>query len=371
VLDARTLNRALLERQMLLGRRNKPVGEALEHLVGMQAQAPLAPYVGLWSRLEGFATDELAALTVERKVVRAHVMRATIHLVTARDCLLLRPLMQPVVANNFASSEFARNLKGLDIEAVLAAGRALLDESPRSRTDLGRLLCERWPGLDPVPLSYVATLLVPSVQVTPRGVWGTGGPALWATIESWLGEPLSRETRGLDELLLRYLAAFGPASTADIRTWSGLSGVSEVIERLRPDLRIWRDEMGRELFDVPDAPVPDPGTPVPARFLPEYDNVLFSHADRARINDLAQRIPLPPGNGGVMGTLLVDGFYRGTWRIARLGDCATLHIKPFERLSKAHRDDVSAEGARLLTFATNATSCEVEIADYDRTTRQR
>jgi Winged helix DNA-binding domain len=371
VLDVRTLNRALLERQMLLSRSNMAVGEALEHLVGMQAQAPLAPYVGLWSRLEGFASDELAALMVERKVVRTHVMRATIHLVTARDCLLLRPLMQPVVTNNVARSEFARNLKGLDLDAVLVAGRAFLDERPLSRGELGRLLSERWPDRDQVSLSYVATYLVPSVQVTPRGVWGAVGPALWATIESWLGQPLPREARGLDEVFLRYLAAFGPASVADIRTWSGMSGVSEIIERLRPELRIWRDEVGRELFDVPDAPVPDPGTPAPARFLPEYDNVLFSHADRARINDLAQRIPLPPGSGGVMGTLLVDGFYRGTWKVARLGDRATLHIKPFEHLSKAHRDDVNDEGVRLLAFATNAATCDVEIADHDRTPHHR
>ena len=366
MLDARTLNRALLERQMLLSRSKVAVGEALEHLVGMQAQAPLAPYVGLWSRLECFATDDLAALMVERKVVRTHVMRATIHLVTARDCLLLRPLMQLVVTSNFASSEFARNLKGLDMEAVLAAGRALLDESPRSRANLGRLLSERWPDRDPVSLSYVATFLVPSVQATPRGVWGAGGPAIWATIESWLGQSLPHENRGLDTVVLRYLAAYGPASVADIRTWSGLSGVSEVTERLRPDLRVWRDEAGRELFDVPDARVLDPGTPAPARFLPEYDNVLFSHADRARINDRAQRIPLPPGNGGVMGTLLLDGFYRGTWRIARSADRATLQVKPFEQFSKAQTEDVSAEGLRLLVFATNATTFDVEVAKYER-----
>lgn len=366
MLDARTLNRALLERQMLLSRGNVAVGEALEHLVGMQAQAPLAPYVGLWSRLEPFATDDLAALVVERKVVRTHVMRATIHLVTARDCLLLRPLMQPVVTNHFASSEFAHNLKGLDIEAVLAAGRALLDESPRSRTDLGRLLSERWADRDPVSLSYVATFLVPSVQATPRGVWGAGGAAIWATIESWLGQPIPRENRGPDKVVLRYLAAYGPASVADIRTWSGLGGVSEVIERLRPDLRIWRDDVGRELFDVPEAPVPDPGTPVPARFLPEYDNVLFSHANRDRINDQAQRIPLPPGNGGVMGTLLLDGFYRGTWKIARSADRATLRVKPFERLNKAQIEDVSTEGVRLLVFATDATTFDVEVEKYER-----
>jgi len=132
--------------------------------------------------------------------------------------------------------------------------------------------------------------------------------------------------------------------------------VSEVIERLRPDLRIWRDDVGRELFDVPEAPVPDPGTPVPARFLPEYDNVLFSHANRDRINDQAQRIPLPPGNGGVMGTLLLDGFYRGTWKIARSADRATLRVKPFERLNKAQIEDVSTEGVRLPVSYTHLCS---------------
>jgi hypothetical protein len=303
---------------------------------------------------------------VAREAVRTHVMRATIHLVTARDCLILRPLMQPVVNRNFAGSEFARNLKGLDTDEILVASHALLGERLRSRTELGRLLSERWPDRDPVSLSYVATLLVPSVQVTPRGVWDAGGPAIWATIESWLGQPLPRETRGLDEVVLRYLAAYGPASVADVRTWSGLSGVSEVTERLRPNLRIWRDQLGHELFDVPDAPLPDSGTPAPVRFLPEYDNVLFSHADRARINDRAQRIPLPPGTGGVMGTLLVDGFYRGTWKIARSADRATLQVKPFESLSKAEIEDVNAEGLRLVAFATNAKTFDVEVAKYER-----
>jgi hypothetical protein len=363
VLDARTLNRALLERQMLLGRSSIPAGEALEHLVGMQAQAPLAPYVGLWSRLKGFAADELAALIVAREAVRTHLMRSTIHLVTARDCLRLRPLLQPVLNRDYGSSVFARNLKGLDTEAVLAAGRALLEERPRGRSELGRLLSELWPARDPASLSFLVTFLVPSVQVTPRGVWGAVGPPVWATMDSWLGQPLTGEANGLDGVVLRYLAAYGPASVADIRTWSDLSGVSELVERLRPDLRVWRDELGRELFDVQDAPVPDPATPAPARFLPEYDNILLSHADRARVNDQAHRIPLPPGNGAVMGTLLVDGFYRGTWRIVRSGDRATLHIRPFERLGKSAAQEVSSEGVRLLAFATDATIFDVELAD--------
>jgi winged helix DNA-binding protein len=361
VLGTRALNRALLDRQLLLRRHALPVADVVERLVGLQAQAPLAPYVALWSRLERFDPGELADLVRERRAVRTHVMRSTIHLVTARDCRSLRPLMQAAVEGTDASRAFARDLVGVDRAELAAAGRALLDERPRGRAELGRLLGERWPDRDPWSLAAAACFLVPVVQVPPRGLWGETGPVAWATIERWLGEPLPAAPEPADAALLRYLAAFGPASVADMRTWSGLRGLRAVADRLRPRLRAFRDERGRELLDLPDAPLPDPATPAPPRFLPEYDNVLLSHADRTRMDDRGHPIPLAPGNGAVMGTVLVDGFHRATWRIAREGDRAILRVAPYAPLARREAEAVAEEAAALLAFAA-ADAADRDVA---------
>jgi hypothetical protein len=364
VLSQRALNRALLARQMLLQRATLPAADAIEHLVGMQAQAPLAPYVGLWTRLEGFRTEELVRLIAERHAVRAALMRRTVHLVTARDCLSLRSLMQPVLVSGFAGSPFARRLAGMDMPALIEAGRALLEEHPRTRVELGRLLRERWPERDATSLAYAVSYQVPLVQVPPRGLWGssTQGQATWTTMEAWLGRPLDQDPAP-DEIVLRYLAAFGPASVMDVRTWSVLPGLRAVTERLRPRLLSFRDERGRELFDLPEAPRPDPETPAPVRFLPEYDNVLLSHADRTRVMSADRNTPLFPGNGGAFGTVLVDGFYRGNWKITRQRASATLTIAPFTALSRQEADDVAEEGAHLLAFAAaGAGTHDVQFA---------
>jgi Winged helix DNA-binding domain len=344
LLSRRALNRALLERQLLLRRSPLAPAEAIEHLVGLQAQAPLAPYVGLWSRLEGFEPASLSALLRERRTVRTHAMRATIHLLTARDALRLRALTQTVMVRSHRSTPFARALAGEDLQAIAAAGRALMDERPRSRAELARLLAGRWPERDPNAIATTVTYLVPTVQVTPRGLWGERGAPRWATIEAWLGEPLP-DPPAPDEAVLRYLAAFGPAGPADARTWSGLNGLAEVMERLAPHLRRFRDEHGRELLDLPDAPRPDPGTPAPARLLPEYDNVLLSHAERSRINDLGRPIPPAPGNGAQMGTFLVDGFLRGTWRLRE----GRVELDPW---APVETGEVAAEAERLQSMSS-------------------
>jgi hypothetical protein len=331
---------------MLLRRVKLPAARAIERLVGMQAQVPTDPYIGLWSRVDGFETGELAGLLQNRHAVRAvTMMRTTIHLVTAGDCLTIRPLLQPVVERAFRHSPFSRPLAGLDIDEVVAAGRALLEERPRTIAEVGKELQERWPDREADPLGYAVRFLVPAVQTPPRGIWGKGGRPILATAESWLGRPLETDP-SIDEVVLRYLAAFGPATTSDVQTWSWLTGTREVLDRLRPRLRTFRDERGRELFDLPDAPLPDPDTPAPVRFLPEYDNVFLSHDDRSRIVDrnwVDQVL--------MRGFLLVDGFMRGVWKIDRKRDAATLVIGLWETLAAQHRTEVEEEAARLLEFA--------------------
>jgi len=350
VLDARALNRALLERQLLLRRSTISTREAIERLVGMQAQIPADPYVALWSRLEGFQLDDLARLITDRKAVRTSLFRATIHLVTARDALALRPVVQPALERLFQSaSPFGRQLTGVDLERLLALGRRLVDERPLTSAELRPLLHKRWPKRDQDSLAAAIGYLVPLVQVPPRGIWGASGQPRRTSLEAWLGRPLDRK-KSPDAMILRYLAAFGPATVGDARTWSGLSALAEVFERLRPGLRTFRDENGRELFDVPDGPLPDPETPAPPRFLPVYDNIVLSHADRSRVIRASDRKRTGYMEGVNFGSVLIDGFVGATWTLKREPKAATLRVALLERLPKRERVALEDEAARLLSF---------------------
>jgi Winged helix DNA-binding domain len=358
VLSSRALNRALLERQMLLRRRRMPVLEAVERLVALQAQVPRDPYVALWSRLDRFRPEALSEALADRRAVRLTLLRGTLHLATAGDALALRPVFQPIIERVlFGSSPLRRAVESVDLDELLAFFRDLLETEPRTRAELVRAAADRWPGVDADSLGY-AMYLLPTVQVTPRGLWGRSGRSAFTTLERWLGRP-GGPASDPGEVIFRYLAVFGPATAADVRAWSGLAGIPEVLEGLAPRLRTFRDEPGRELFDVPDGPLPDPDRPAPVRFLPEYDNILLGHDDRSRI--VPEGVPrwTDVGWGGV----LVDGLGAARWQAEATKTRAILRVEPFVRLRRADREAVSAEGARLLELvAPEAEKREVTLA---------
>jgi Winged helix DNA-binding domain len=344
ILTERALNRSYLERQLLLRRVELPVVAAVEHLVGMQAQSPNAPYLGLWSRVDGFAIDHLAAAITDRRLVRASLMRGTIHLVSAADYRALSPLLRPLLAR------FVQPAPD-DVEEILATATEVLEERPRTPTELRQQLGERRPDGDPEIMARAARFLLPLVHVPPKGLWGQSGQARLTTARSWLGRDVDTRPRP-DRLVLRYLAAFGPATVKDMQTWCGLTGLREVVAGLSGRLRTFRTEDGAELLDVPDAPQPDPDTPAPARLLPEYDNALRSHTDRRRIMTDPHRAALfATKNDAPTPAFLIDGFVRGTWKLDRTRTAATLTLRPFGKLSKKDHAAARAEADRLLTFA--------------------
>lgn len=348
VLDRRTLNRALLARQLLAERSALPVPDAIEHLVGLQAQEPLEPYAGLWSRLAGFAPAALADLVAERRAVRTLLMRRTLHLVTAADCLRLRPLHQQMVVTRMYGT-LRRALPGVDLDELAAAATPYFVDEPRRVGEVARAIGDRWLGVAARDLGDALGTLVPLVQVPPRGLWGRSAPAACRTIESWLGRPLGPPADvDLDYLVLRYLRAYGPSASADVRAWSGLAGLPAVIARLRPRLRTFRDERGRELLDVADGVLPDPDTPAPPRFLPAFDNAVLGFADRTRIIDDEFR-GLSVGGARFV---LVDGRVAATWSTARADPSGpvTVTVTPLRALAGAERDAVLEEGTALATF---------------------
>jgi len=347
-LSLRALNRATLDRQLLLRRHEMPARQAIRHLGGLQAQAPLAPYVGLWTRLAGFTTGELSALLSERTVVRAPVMRATVHLADTADFVAFRPLFGALMAAGLRAN-YARTLTGVDLDALAAQAAALLAKRPLTRAQLARDLAAAWPAAEPMSLAYAVTYLVPVVQVPPRGIWGKNAQATWTTAESWLAGPIGpANPEVVDDLVLRYLAAFGPATVADIQTWSGLTRLREVTDRL--ELRAYQGPDGAELLDLPDMELPLEDVPAPPRFLPEYDNLLLSHADRRRVIPHAHPVPLWPGNGATQGTLLIDGVWDAIWKIT----AEALTITSFRRLTAPEESAITDEAAKLLTFTSPA-----------------
>jgi hypothetical protein len=327
----------------------------------MQAQLARPPYIGLWSRVSGFRAADLTRLARERKVVRGTLMRATLHLVSTRDYLGLRPLLQPMLSREFQRVLHDR-VPGLEIDPVLVAARVCLEEQPCTFNEVRAVIAKKWPKLDQRALGYAVRTHLPLVQVPTDTPWGWPGAAAFAVAESWLGKALGK---GWDarELVLRYLAAFGPAAPRDAEMWSGLTKLRDAFEALRPRLRVFRDEKGRELLDLPRAPRPPADRPAPARFLPDYDNLMLGHADRTRIVPEVHRARLATTNLRVVSTFLVDGFVAGAWRASRARSAAVLALEPFESFSRKVRAELTAEGGRLLRFAEpDARTFEVRFS---------
>jgi hypothetical protein len=348
VLDIRALNRATLARQRLLDRADAGVADTVAHLCGLQAQEPQEPFIGLWSRLARFDPAELDAALTGRTVVRTHLMRRTVHLVTADDALAWRSRHDAMLRQR-AQGAYRRELAGVDLDELAAAGRAVMaDGRARTMAELVAGVEDRWPGRPRRALGeLLIAALVPMAQLPPRGLWRARAGVRNLPLAAWLGrdvEPLpdaAGDPVG-QRLVRRYLAAYGPAATADLRAWCGLAGLPAAVKAVREELVSFRDARGRELLDLPGAPRPDPDTPAPVRFLPAFDNAILGYQDRGRIVDDAHLGLSVAGHRAV----LVDGRVAATWTVReeRLG------VRPLRPLTAPEREAVTAEGRELAAF---------------------
>jgi len=350
-LTQRDLNRATLTRQLLLARSKLSPSAAIEQLAGLQAQVPRPPYLGLWTRLATFDRADLHTLIHDRAVVRATMMRGTIHLVTARDYLALRLALQPML-----SAGLRRRVNNLDLDELTQLARKLL---PATFRTVREGMTARFPNHHDRALGYAVQMHLPLVRVPTDTRWSYSGNALFAAADEWLGA--APAASGPEALVLRYLAAFGPATPRDAQAWSGVRRLAPVFEALRDRLVVLRDVDNRELFDLPDAPRPSADLAAPVRFLPEFDNLLLAYADPSRVIDPARRPGLTTKNGLVAATFLIDGRVAGTWTMERIKARATLKLAPFGTLTKAALAALTAEGEALLRFVEpDATTFSVK-----------
>ena len=358
-LTTRQLNRALLARQWLLARKRRSVRDAVHALAGLQSQEPKDPYVALWSRIEGFEPQRLRDAGRRKRIVRGSYLRGTLHTASADDFIALRLLLQPVIDREVAARR--KLMVGFEATALESAARALMADAPLTAQQLGERLQPRFPAAQKAGIAYWVRNRIALAIVPGEERWGYRRPPLFVPAEQWLECPLSRDTPQA-ALLLRGLSAIGPASAADLRAWSGMAGIGPVLEALRPQLRSFRDEGGRELFDLPAAPRPRAETPAPVRLLPEYDNVLLSHADRTRIQPPRHAHHFVAANGRRPCALLVDGFVRGAWRNASAHGAATIEVRLFEKIPAAARAEVGVEAEALLRMLEpDATACDVRV----------
>lgn len=348
VLTLRELNRATLARQFLLERTDCTPLEVIRWLVALQGQVSNAPYIGLWTRLQAFQRADLAGLLENKQVLRASSLRGTLHIIAADDYLLFHPLLQPALTRNLRL--FAQRTEGFDLDHFIAEMQAYIREQPRMAVELRAKMEELYTGMGKQHVVDSVRMHMALIQMLPAGTWGFTGKPVHMEASRWLERPLSNAGSTLTQLVWRYLAAFGPASVKDMQQWSGITGIRQAIETLRPELFTFRDELGRELLDLPDAPRPSADIPVPVRFLPEFENMLFSYEERGRIVDRAYFPAIFTQNGQNCATFLVDGFVAGSWKIERGPTSATLVIYLFNPLTSDIQAELQAEGERLMRW---------------------
>lgn len=348
----RELGRATLARQLLLERSPLGAVAAIEALAGMQAQEPRPPFIGLWSRIRGFEPATLRDALRSGAVLRAPLLRGTLHLVSAEDFRLLRGACQPAL--DLAARVLRERAAGADLDAVCALARTALEERPRTSAQMRELMAAHFPGSDPRALAYLARMQVPLALVPSEDEWGFPRDPALALAAAAPGEATA--------LVRRYLAAFGPASVADAQEWSGVRGLAPAFEALGEELVRLTDETGRELFDLPDALRPPADTPAPARLLPEFDNLVLGHADRSRFIAPEHRPLLITKNLRVPATFLVDGEVAGTWSLTRRARSATIELVPFARLAAGARRELEQEALALLAALEPGRTGEVAVS---------
>ena len=347
-MDRAALSRATLARQMLLAREETTTVAATERVVGLQAQWPFPPFVGLWTRIAGFERGHLRSALSSHDVVRATTMRGTIHVVSARDYATFRAAIQPLLTRAM-TTVLKDRLEGLDVAELVAEAREYFAEA-HTFTELRDFLVGLHPEGDERAMGFAVRMRLPLAMVPAEAKWSFPGDAKFILAEPWIGRSLGDADDGTRALALRYFAAFGPASVTDLQTWSGLKGLAPVVAALRPQLVAFEDERGRELFDLPDAPRPDGATPAPARFIPEYDNLVLGHDDRTRFIAKEHRAAIYLPGLKVAPTFLLDGFVAGTWKIERTKASAELVVEPFAALAKKDKDALAGEAEALLRF---------------------
>jgi hypothetical protein len=356
-LTLRQLNRATLARQLLLGRERIAPVEAVERLGGLQAQEPKPAFAALWTRLEGFERADLHQALERRTVVRGTMMRATLHMTSAGDYAGLRAALQPMLTG--AMNGILRQRGEVDLERVLPVARELLGERPRTFNDLRAALSERFPEFEHRALGYAVRMQLPLLMVPSDDRWSFPSDACFTLAERWIDEPLTGED--LPALVRRHLAAFGPASAADVQAWSGLKGLKDVVDGMADELVAFKHGR-RTLYDLPDAPRPEEDAPAPPRLLPEFDSLLLAHQDRTRVIEDDRRKALTTKNLRVQATFLVDGFVAGSWAIERKRGAATLTLSAFERLAKPVKDELATEAEALLRFLDDDGTPRVAFA---------
>ena len=346
-LTRHALNRTTLARQLLLARSTAhTTPEAVAHLGALQAQEANSPYLSLWARLDGFAIADLTAALEERSVVRSTVLRGTQHIVTAADFPWMRGLVQRKPDGGLGL--FTKAMSTVDRTEFVDEVRRLLKGRTMTRPALRDELRKRWPDVDPLALAWVSQSLVPVVHPPPSGTWNRGGATPFVLAEEWLGTAVDTAAQP-ESIVDRYLRAYGPASVKDVQAWSGLTRLRDVMARM--DLRTYRDENGRELYDVPDGVLSEVDD-APVRFLPYFDNLIVAYDDRSRLMSAAVRARVCVG-AVIYPTVLVGGRVRATWRVEGKRD---LVVTPFgedaapDPLSADETGAVEAEGARLLAF---------------------